>query len=104
DVLVEHGRLLHHSPARRVQHQVALPVQVHAAGAGEGEADGGRVGARGDHEVILQPALVAVVHEVDPRIDAPVGNAPVVFDAGVPAGRVVAEEVVAAGRQLVQAD
>src|SRR5262249_13528147 len=94
-----HGRLLHERDAPRgPDEEVAGGVDAHGTGALDFDVDGGRVGARGDGEVALQPAAVgAVPPEVDAVVDVREAGGGVVGDVGVPLRRVVADEVVGPG-------
>ena len=81
--------------------RVALLVSTYQAGklvvvgAREGKSDATGVRARGKHEVVLQLLLVAVVNQVDPRVNVLVLDPAEGGDVGVPLPRVVAGEVVA---------
>src|SRR5439155_203328 len=54
DLLVDHRGLLDELAGGGAEDEVALGVDRDLVGAGDGEADGGRVGPRGDDEVVLQ--------------------------------------------------
>ena len=58
---------------------------------------------RGDDEVVLQLALVAVVEEIDPGIDSGVAHLGVSGNVAAPLGGVVADEVVGCAGERVSA-
>ena len=71
------------------------------AGPAEFQADGARVGAGLEYEVIFQPAGVPVVNHVDAWIHGAIAHARVVGDVGVPV-LAAAQEIVGVGRKLVE--
>jgi hypothetical protein len=94
-----------HGLARsQIQYQVAVGVDGGSPRSLQTETDRRRVRPGMDDEVVLQPALVAVVDDVDPGIGVAVLDAPVVDHVGEPARRIVAEEVVAAPGQWIHPD
>ena len=68
----------------------------------EVDGDGGRVGARCDHEVVAEAALVAEEDDVDARPHVGVGDPAVGGNARLPGRRVVAGEVVGVAGERVE--
>jgi hypothetical protein len=75
DPLVRDRSWLAHVAGGGVDDERALAVHLDAVGAVDAEADPARIRARRDHEVVLEPARPAVVHEVDAGVGVPVAHA-----------------------------
>ncbi|MEO8050946.1 MAG: hypothetical protein ABI833_11070, partial [Acidobacteriota bacterium] len=73
----ERPRLAYHQIADVEQQLAGRRVDRQAIDATERHANRPPVGARGDHEVVLEASLVAVVHDVDAGVRALVGDASV---------------------------
>src|SRR6266849_3725376 len=93
DVLIGERRVVAHLAVAKAQHELAT-LDRDRTGAVEGEADHRWIGTGSHDEVVLELALVAVVDDVDARIDVPVTDARIRRYAGLPAGRIAADERV----------
>ena len=92
---LEDRRELSQLAVRRPQEQIAILREGHLFGAFDGEPDRLGVRTRGDDEVVLQvTALLAVVEDVDPRVDTHRPHPRVSRDVGPPLFRIVAFHVV----------
>ena len=59
------------------------------------------VGVRRNHEIVFKPALIAVVDQVNARVNAGVMDPSERRHAGAPAGGIVAKEIICGTRQLI---
>ena len=75
--------------------EVAIGIEFQTARAVDSEANATRVGSGSDHEIILQAAFVAVIHEIDARINRLITNFAEVWNASTPLRRIIPDEVVA---------
>ncbi len=99
--LVDDGALhTHLSAADREDEAPVLLIQLRALRAVELNLDAARVCSRCDVEIVFELSLVAVIDEVDARVDAGVMHLAIHGDARAPVGRVVADEVVQTARHL----
>ena len=80
--------------------QIAQGINGHAVHALERERDRLGIGAGGDHEVVFELPLVAVIDQVHPGVDVPVLDLHVCGNVGAPLLGIIADEVVAFARQL----
>jgi hypothetical protein len=83
--------------------QVTQGINGGAVRALERERDGPGIGPGGDHEVVFQLPLVAVVDEIHTRVDSPVLDLRVGGNVGPPLLGIIADEVVALARQFPHA-
>src|SRR5262249_28341525 len=86
---------------RQPHHQIAAAIHTYAARPLQLQPDQTRVRSWRHHEVIFEAPLVAVIDQVHAGVDLPVLDARVVGDVGAPGGGIVADEIVAATRQLL---
>ena len=101
NLLVDDWHSLVNGASGRVQHELALSVDLQALRALEAEHDPFRVRPGGNDEVVLQLALIAVVDEIDTGIDRAVVDLGIGRDVGAPLRR-LADQVVCFSRQLVE--
>ena len=95
--------MFHDVSAGRVQHQVPLGVQLHRGLPVEVQRDGAGVRSRGDHEVVLELLLVAVVDHVDAGVEVLRDSTWAYVGMSVCHWRgVVAAEVIALAGQLAE--
>jgi hypothetical protein len=87
----------------RVQHEVAVVGELDAVGALDRETHARGIRARRDDQVVLDAALALVVRDVDAGVRIAAQHARVVRYVGVPTPGLVANEVVGASGQRVQA-
>ena len=59
-----------------------------------------RIGAGGDLEVVFQLSLVAVVDQIDARINALIAHSRKLRNVAMPFCRIVADEIVALAREV----
>ena len=86
-----------------VEQQVARRGEPQVSQAPEADADEPRVRAGRHDEVVFQPAAVAVVFEIDARVDGGGPDTGKVTQAGEPVFRIGAAEIVSAAGQRVGA-
>ena len=101
DLLVDDGLPLADHAGGRVQHEVALGIHLELVGSMEAEPDPLGIGARTDDEIVFELALVAVVDQVDPRVDVLVSHLRVRRDIGPPVRGIAADEVVGLAWKLL---
>ncbi len=101
--LVDHRPVLPHVSGGRMQHELALGIDLEIVRARKAKCDLIWIGARRDDEVVLELPLLAVVNEVDARVDTAVAHLRERRDVRAPMRRIVADEVVGLARQLVDA-
>src|SRR5205807_6622376 len=65
DVLINDRRVLNHFPVADAEMEAPLGIERDVARAAEAECDARRIGARCDHEIVLELLSVAVVDRVD---------------------------------------
>src|SRR5438552_8599719 len=94
NLLVDDWHSLANGAPARVQHELALSVDLQALPALEAEHDPFRVRPGCDDEVVFQLALVAVVDEIDTGIDRAVVDLGVGRDVGAPLRRILADQIV----------
>src|SRR5438309_7630981 len=94
NLLVDDWHSLANGAPARVQHELALSVDLQALPALEAEHDPFRVRPGCDDEVVLQLALVAVVDEIDTGIDRAVVDLGISRDVGPPLRRILADQIV----------
>ena len=82
--------------------QIAQGVELERPGTVDGQCNLARVSTGRDQQVVLELALVAVVHQVDARVDVGVLDAREVGHARAPLAGVIADQVVARVRLFVQ--
>ncbi len=75
-VLIDDGCVVAELTPGHRQHQVAVVVDAQRLYVGESQVDDRRISARSNDEVVLQLPLVAVVADVDARVDRPVPDLP----------------------------
>src|SRR5690242_697477 len=102
DVLVDDRLVFNHLAAGNADNQVAVSIELQPLGAVEAELNLPWVGAWRQHEVILQLPLVTVIDQVHTGIDVGILNPGIVGHVGAPLRGIVADEVVAPARQLLQ--
>ena len=103
-LLLVHERLLEpHFADPGLDYRIALAVEIKPIRSGKGQGNGRGVGVRDEHEVIFESASRFMIDEVNPGIDFPVGDAGIMRDIGAPTAGIVADEVMALARQLLQA-
>src|SRR5262249_2329436 len=100
DLLVDVRAVHRDRAACHGEYEIAVVLNVDA-GPSEGQGDDRRVSAWRHDEVILEPALIAVIHDVNPRIDAWVAHLGKGGHVPVPLRRVVAQEIVRLAGELV---
>src|SRR5262249_30675532 len=93
DLLVDIGPMHGHRAARRRENEIAILFEVDP-GPGEGQSDRSWVCSRVHDEVVLESALIAVIHDVDPWIYARVAYLRKGGDFSLPLRWVVTQEVV----------
>src|SRR5207247_7717937 len=101
DLLIDNGLPLADHAGGRVQHEVALGIHLELVGSMEAEPDPPGIGARTDDEIVFELALVAVVDQVDPRVDVLVSHLRVGRDISPPLHRIAADEVAALAWKLL---
>ena len=102
-LLVDDGPALSQFAARGLYEEIAARfVNADAVRAFEREADAFGAHAGREAEVVFELFLVAVVFEVNAGVDLRVAHTRVVRDVHAPTRRVVADEVVAPARLLVE--
>jgi hypothetical protein len=67
--LVDERPLKDQLPASGVKHQISVVIDLDTLGTFKSDPDLCRIAARRDNQVIFQMPLVAVIDEVDARID-----------------------------------
>ena len=87
--------------ARHPYLQRSGPVHVYAPSARKGKADSARIGARRHDEIVLQPALVPMIDQIDARVDARELHLSVGRYPGTPPPRIAADEVIRLTRKLL---
>jgi hypothetical protein len=100
--LVDRRRMENHLTTIYMQDDISMFVQGGVVRALDGEPDGFRVGTRRQNKVIFELALVAVIHQADPRIDVRILNLSVVRNIPVPLLRTAADEVMASAREFAK--
>src|SRR5262249_54553941 len=98
--LINNWPVLTKLAARQAYDQIAARVQTHLPCFGKVELDAARVCAGSHHEVVLKLALVAVVDEVNARINFAVLYLRVVSHTCAPGLRFVTDEVTTPARQF----
>ena len=101
DQLVNDGFVLAYVALCRMQHEVALRVDLEFLRAREAEHDLLRVRSGRDDEVVLELPLVAVIDEIDPAIDLAVMHLGIGRHIGAPSRRILADEVVRLAGEFV---
>src|SRR5256885_16435778 len=101
-VLVDDRLVLTYVSSGRVQHELAPRFDLEFVRAPETEHDLFRIRTRCDDEVVFQLALVAVVEEVDTRIDVLVLDLRIGRHVSAPLRRILADEVVRFAGELVK--
>ena len=81
-----------------------MSIHVQPVGALEVEHDAVGIGARTHHEVVLDLALRAVVHEVDAGVEVLILHPGVGGNIGPPLRWIAADEVVGLARKFLRAD
>src|SRR6185295_2773654 len=66
--LIDDRGSLHERARERLDHEIPAAIEPHVPGAFDPNLDGLRLTARSDDEVVLEPALVSVVGDIDSRI------------------------------------
>ena len=102
DLLVDDGLLLTNVALGRMQHEIALGVDLELVHASKAKHDLFRVRPGSDHEIVFELALVAVVEKVDPGIDVLVVDLCIGRDVGAPRGGIFADEVVCFAGEFVE--
>ena len=101
NLLIDDRLALADGPGRRVEHQVALGVDFESLCTLEAQRDAARIRGGAHDEVVLQLALVTVVHEVDARVEVLVVHPGVGRHIGPPARGIIADEIVGLAGQLL---
>ena len=103
-LLLVHERLLEpHFADPGLDYRIALAVEIKPIRSGKGQGNGGGVGMRGEHKVVFESASRFMIDEVNAGVEASVGDAGIVRDLRAPTAGIVADEVMALARQLLQA-
>src|SRR5204862_71828 len=102
DVLVDDRLALMDWPGGGVQDEVAPAVDFEAVGAVEVEDDAAGIGAWAHDDVVLQLALVAVIDDVDARVDVVISHLGIDGDVRPPGRWIVPDEVVHLAGQFFQ--
>ena len=100
DLLIRHRLVLPHLPGFGSHQQFSASTQPQPLRPADAPADGSGIGSRSHFEVIFQLAPAAVIDHVNAAIHVAADHSRVIAHAGLPPGRVVADEVVTAARQL----
>src|SRR5207249_3791601 len=101
-LLVEAGPMEADLLAFSAQHKVAASIQFKCASALEAEANSLGISAWRHYKVVLQLCLVAVVDQVDARIDALVSYLGVGSDPGAPVPGIASDKIVGSAGQTVE--
>ena len=103
-LLLVHERLLEpHFADPGLDYRIALAVEIKPIRSGKGQGNGGGVGMRGEHKVVFESASRFMIDEVNAGVEASVSDAGIMRDMCLPFGGIVADEVMALARQLLQA-
>jgi hypothetical protein len=102
--LIDVRRAVTHLAPSGVEHEVSGRVDGDALGVLDAQADAARIGARRDVEVVLEVSALAVVDEVDPRIDAFVAHVREARNARAPAASVGAAHVARNTGERIEPD
>jgi hypothetical protein len=101
DLLVHIGCAQPEIPRAHANQEITAIIKANLAGARDFEPDCIRIGAGGDHEVILELALIAVINQINAGINLFVVDPLEGGNACVPLLRIISNEIVASPRQLV---
>src|SRR4249920_838851 len=93
--LVDNGFAMPCFAVLKHENKVAIGIEFQTARTVNSEANATGVGPGSDHEIILQAAFVAVIHEIDARINRLITNFAEVWNASTPLRRIIPDEVVA---------
>ena len=103
DDLMKDGLVLPELSGANAQHQITLRIKLKPVRAGDPQANRAGIGAGGDNKIILQFLLVAVIDQINTRINLRDANPVKGWNLRSPARRVIAQEVVNFAGQRVQA-
>ena len=84
-----------------LQRKVSVAAQIQTADTRKGQLNLFRICAGMNHEVMLQPALIAMVDNINSRVDIRVADSCVLLDVRNPARGVRTEQIVAVSRQFL---
>src|SRR5438309_1300505 len=102
--LLEHPRLVPaHFSAAHTKSQVATFVHLDFIGTFNRELDAARIGSRRDNEIVFELPVVAVIDQIDARIDLTVPYCGKGGNIRAPKRRIVADEIIELAGQLFAA-
>lgn len=99
DLLVRHGTPQGHVAGHGIEADRTVGLARRGLLPFVAQADRRGIRTRRHHEVVLEPAALAVPHEIDARIDARLSHAREVRDVAQPFRRIAPGQEVAAGRE-----
>ena len=102
-ILINARNAMHHIPPRRMQQKIAVIIDANLVSALEVQPDITGIGTRLHHEIIFQQSRLAVIHQVDARIDVLVMHLAIGGDIATPSRGIVADEIVALAKFIKQA-
>ena len=97
-LLVKSGSAEAHLP----EHEITLSIQLKSASTLEAEANHPGVRARFNHKVVLQLSLIAVIDQIDARIDVLVPYLGVSGHVSAPSLGIVPDEIISRGGQSLE--
>ena len=86
------------------QNEISVAVQADIVRSFDVQFDGRRVGARRDHQVVLELSLIAVEDEIDARIDLGVAHSRKMANIDHVTRCVIADEIVAGAWKAIECD
>ena len=103
DDLMKDGLVLPELSGANAQHQITLRIKLNPVRAGHAQGNRAGVGAGGDGEIVLQFSFVAVIDQINTRINLRDANPVKGRNLRSPVRRVIAQDVVYLAGQGVQA-
>ena len=101
--LVRHGRLFAQLSGAGADHQVAIGIDEYAIGVRIFQANLAGIGSGATRNSDLSLGSLPRVRHVDSGVQIAIDNAPIRGNAGVPGGRIVADQEIGARGHRVQA-